>query len=102
MVEAGEAFGTDDLALATTLVCAGYGYELRRLNSTKAAWVFNPPEDGEDEFYNLVTSYESRSCAVEPWSYTIELSRMKAALFQFLGRPGRSGASPATAAAPDG
>jgi hypothetical protein len=102
MVGAGGAFGTDDLALATTLVCAGFEYELKRLNSTKAAWVFDPPDDREEEFFDLLTSYESRTCTVEPWSYTIELSRMKSKLFSFLGRPGRSDASPATATAPDG
>jgi len=99
MADAGGAFGTDDLALATTLVCAGFGYELKRLNSTKVMWLFDPPQSREDEFFDMLTRYESRTCTVEPWSYTIELSRMKSKLFTFLGR---SGASPATATAPDG
>jgi len=96
---AGGAFGTDDLALATTLVCSGFEYELKRLNSTKVMWLFDPPASREDEFFDMLTRYESRTCKVEPWSYTIELSRMKSKLFSFLGR---TGASPAAASAPDG
>jgi hypothetical protein len=103
MAEAGEAFGTDDLALATTLACAGFEYDLKRLNSTKAAWIFTPPASRDEEFYDLLADYESRRCTVEPWSFTIELSRMKTVLFAFLGKsPARPNASPAAASASDG
>jgi hypothetical protein len=61
--------------------------------------MFCPPEHREDEFFNLITSYENRSCQVEPWSYTMELSRVKKSLFAFLDRSHtRPDASSATAA----
>jgi hypothetical protein len=54
------------------------------------------PAPSEEEFNNLIARYESLSMRVEPLSFQRELARVRNAMFDYLGVPGRRHASPET------
>lgn len=90
MVETDRAFRTQDMALATVLVSAGFTYILERLNSYRVCWVFGDiSESKEEEFENLVERYENHGCRVEPQSFMIESARVREQMLTFLGVPNR-------------
>lgn len=91
-------FRTDDMSLAATLVCAGFSYHLVKLNSTKAAWVFEPTEAQEEDFDDLVDDYRQFRHSVEPRAFLQEVGRMRSELYELIPpRPKRTVPSAAQA-----
>jgi hypothetical protein len=90
MVETDGAYRTQDMALATVLVSAGFKCSLERLNSQRVCWVFaDPRPERAEDFENLLDAYESHSCRVEPRSFIIETARVREEMMGFLGIPSR-------------
>lgn len=79
------AFRTKDMALATVLSCQGFRYHLERISAKDALWVFEPPANREDEFDDLVDSYNNHACKVEPRSFVVEWGKVRTKLYAFLG-----------------
>lgn len=101
MIEADGAYRTGDMTLATVLVASGFKYILERHNRKRAAWVFlDVDSEREDDFDDLVDSYESGSCRVEPRAFVEELARVRTELYRFLGVGSRQHDGTAPAARP--
>lgn len=78
------AFQTQDLALASLLYGQGFNYTLIRMGRKKAAWVFVPPLEKEEDFDNLVCDYEDRAARVCPASFVQDLKVVREGLYDFL------------------
>jgi len=76
-------FETQELALATTLVCFGYPiFNLERVSNNKLSFVFNR-DNGIDE---VIQGFWSDSISCSPKKYFYTLKEIKARIFSERGR----------------